>query len=85
MRDDRVTFPSMKKILILTSILLSVATTGMFAADSAPMPSVTIPANPTTPAAPTHAQAASPKKGKHKTKKHKKHQKKAEDKKAEVK
>ena len=85
MRNNRVTFPDMKKLLILTSILLSATTTGMFAADAAPMPSVNIPANPATPAAPAQAQAASPTKGKHKTKKHKKHQKKADDKKPEVK
>ncbi len=56
----------MKKILILTSLVLSVATTGAFAATVA---------EPVTPAPATQDQAAAAVKpaGKHKHKKHAKH------------
>ena len=66
----------MKKILLLTSLILSFATVGAFAAViTDPVP---------TPIAPT--QNTSPKSGKHKHKKHvKHHNKKTEEKKAETK
>jgi len=74
----------MKKILILTSIILAAATTGLFADDAAPMPSVNIPASPAPAAqtAPAQTPAATHAKGKRKAKKHRKHTKKTEQKKA---
>jgi hypothetical protein len=75
----------MKKILILTSIILASATTGMFADDAAPMPSVNIPASPApaTQTAPAQTPGATHAKGKHKGRKHRKHTKKTETKKTE--
>ena len=74
----------MKKILILSSLILSAATVGLFADDSAPMPSVTIPASPAAPAAQPQTPATPHAKGKHKGKKHKRHQKKTENKKTDT-
>jgi hypothetical protein len=73
----------MKKILILTSIILASATAGMFADDSAPMPSVNIPASPAPAAQTAQTPAATHAKGKHKGKKHRKHTKKTDTKKTD--
>lgn len=74
----------MKKILILTSILLASATAGMFADDLAPMPSVNIPVSPAAATTPAQTPTTSHAKGKHKGKKHKKHAKKTGTKKTDT-
>jgi hypothetical protein len=83
-RSLRHNFP-MKKILILTSIVLASVTPGMFAEESAPMPSVNIPASPApaTPAAHAQTPATAHAKGKHKGRKHRKRTKKTETKKTD--